>query len=206
MNNFSKKIASIALGTAIIFSSVTGASAATYTVKSGDTLSGIAKKYGTSYTTIMKSNGLKSSSLRIGQKLTVNGKVATTSAAKTTSVASSSTKAVTVAKKYVGTPYRFGGTTPKGFDCSGFIYYVFKNIGKSVGRSTAAGYYSKAKKVSSPKAGDLVFFSNTYKRGISHVGIYIGNGKMVSASGKKVNIAPIHSGYWKSHFTSYGRI
>ena len=266
-NSLMKKVASIALGTVIIFSSVTGASAATYTVKNGDTLSGIAKKYnttyssimkknglsstslkvgqklqigstsstakttsssttttytvkkgdtlasiakkyGTTYKTIMSLNGLKSTSLNIGQKLKVKGKATTTSKTSTASSSSSvsGTKVATFAKKYVGTRYVFGGASPSGFDCSGFIYYVYKNLGKSVGRTTAAGYYSKAKKVSTPKVGDLVFFSNTYKKGISHVGIYIGSGKMISASGSKVNIATVKSGYWKSHFTSYGRI
>ena len=263
MKKLTKTIASLALGSTILFSSITGASAATYTVKSGDTLSGIAKKYNTSYSAIMKSNSLKSTSLKVGQKLTIgtsassatksttytvkngdslyliakkygttiaalkklNGltssnlqlgqklKVSgssttatTTTAKKTTSTAATGTKVVNVAKQYNGVKYVFGGTTPSGFDCSGFIYYVFKKSGKSIGRSTAAGYYSKAKKVSSPKVGDLVFFSNTYKKGVSHVGIYLGNGKMISASGKKVNIATIKSGYWKKHLTGYGRI
>ena len=173
----------------------------TYTVKSGDTLSSIAKQYGTTYTVIMNLNGLKSTFITVGQKLKISESVSTSSNALTINPS-----VVSIAKKYIGAPYVFGGSTPSGFDCSGFIYYVFKKSGKSISRATAAGYYNMAKKVTSPQIGDLVFFSNTYKAGVSHVGIYLGNGQMISASGSSVNIASISSSYWKSHFTGYGRI
>ena len=188
-------------------SSKTNTSATTYTVKSGDTLSKIAQKYGTTTSAIMSLNGLKSTSLKIGQKLQISGKASTstTTSSTTNSTAAISTKVVSIAKQNLGVRYVFGGSSPSGFDCSGLIYYAFKNAGKSISRTTAAGYYNKAKKVTSPQVGDLVFFSNTYKKGISHVGIYLGNGKMISASGLNVNIASIQSGYWKSHLTGYGR-
>lgn len=188
------------------------ASTVTYTVKLGDTLSGIAKRYGTTYKAIMSLNGLNTTFISVGQKLKVTSKstssitTATTATASTTTSTASGTSAVSLAKKYIGVPYVFGGSSPSGFDCSGFVYYVFKNVGKSVSRLTAAGYYNIAKKVSTPQVGDLVFFSNTYKAGVSHVGIYIGGGQMISASGSNVNIASISSSYWQSHFTSYGRI
>lgn len=200
MNNLMKKLAALALGSSLLFTSVSGASAATYTVKSGDTLSKIAKSYGTSYTSIMNTNSLKSTTIRVGQKLQIG-----TATTKNTTTSSNS-KVVNVANKYLGTRYQYGGSSPSGFDCSGFVYYVFKNSGKLISRTTAAGFYSKSKKVSSPIVGDLVFFSGTSKKGISHVGIYIGNGKMINASGSKVNISSIHQGYWKSKFTGYGRI
>jgi len=263
MYNLTKKVTSFALGTTILLASVSGASAATYTVKSGDTLSAIAKKYNTSYSTIMKKNNLNSTKIRVGQKLKIDEKTSTSTSniitysvkkgdtlsgiaknygttykeimsmnklkttnikigqklkitSKTTSKSSMASTAVSsvptgtdianLAKKYVGKPYVYGGSSPKGFDCSGFVYYVFNSSGKSISRTSAAGFYNKAKKVSSPKVGDLVFFSNTYKSGISHVGIYIGSGKMVSATDDKVEIDTLKSGYWKSHFKSYGRI
>ena len=78
MNKLAKTVASLSLGTSLLLSTVSGASAATYTVKSGDTLSGIAKQYGTTYTAIMNLNGLKSTFLSIGQKLEVNGTSSTT--------------------------------------------------------------------------------------------------------------------------------
>ena len=196
MKKLTKVLASITLSASLLFTTVSGVSAATYTVKSNDTLSGIAKKYGTTYKEIMKLNGLTSTRIIVGQKLQVNGSTS----------ASSTNKLVSIAKNYLGVPYVFGGSSASGFDCSGFVYYVFKNAGKSVSRTSAAGFYYMAKKVKTPQVGDLVFFSNTYKSGISHVGIYIGNGKMINASGKSVNIASIQSGYWKSHLTGYGRI
>ena len=205
--------------TAIKSTAVASASTVIYTVKLGDTLSGIAKKHGTTYKAIMSLNGLNTTFINVGQKLEITNNstsskttasTATASTAavstKTSTVVTSGTSAVSLAKKYIGVPYVFGGSSPSGFDCSGFIYYVFNNVGKSVSRLTAAGYYNIAEKVSTPQVGDLVFFSNTYKAGISHVGIYIGDGQMISASGSSVNIASITSGYWKSHFTSYGRI
>lgn len=198
MKKIIKTIASFAFGTAILFTTMSDASAASYTVKSGDTLSSIARQYSTNYQSIMSANGLITTNLKIGQKLEVGGKTATATV--------SHTNVVSIAKQYLGANYRYGGSTPSGFDCSGFVTYVFNQSGKKVNRTTAAGFYNKATKVSSPKVGDLVFFSNTVKKGISHVGIYIGDGKMINASGVNVNISSIHSGYWKSKFTSYGRI
>ncbi|WP_274307899.1 C40 family peptidase [Solibacillus daqui] len=199
MKKFFKTIAAFSLGTSLLFTSMSGASAATYTVKSGDTLAKIAKQYGTTYSSIMSSNSLKSTNINVGQKLQIGSNTAT-------SASVNSSKVISVAKQQLGTRYVFGGSSPSGFDCSGFVSYVFSKSGKSVGRQTAASLYNNATKVSTPKVGDLVFFSNTYKRGISHVGIYMGNGKMINASGSKVNITSIQDGYWKSKFTAYGRI
>lgn len=206
MNTLTKKIAAVVIGSTVAFSGVTAASAATYTVKSGDTLSKIGSKYGVSYNSIMKQNGLKSTRIYVGQKLSIGGSTKASSSSSTKASANGSS-VVANAKRHLGTRYVFGGSSPKsGFDCSGFIYYVLNQSGKKVSRTSAAGYYSASKKVSTPQVGDLVFFSNTYKRGISHVGIYIGSGKMISASGKKVNIASVKSGYWGKHFTGYGRL
>lgn len=200
MNKLAKTVVSFTLGISLLISAVSEASAATYTVKSGDTLSSIAKKYGTTYTHIMNLNGLDSTRIAIGQQINVSD-IATNSSSTTIK-----SKAVSVAKQYLGVPYVFGGSTPSGFDCSGLIYYTFKKAGKSISRTSAAGYYKMATKVKSPQVGDLVFFSNTYKAGVSHVGIYLGNNKMISAHGTTVNITTIQSSYWKSHFTGYGRI
>ena len=208
MNTMTKKVAAVAIGSAVAFSGVASASAATYTVKSGDTLSKIGSKYGVSYKTIMNQNGLKSTRIYVGQKLQVGGSVkASKSSASSAKASANGSSIVTNAKRHLGTRYVFGGSSPRaGFDCSGFVYYVLNQSGKKVGRTSAAGFYNMSKKVSSPRVGDLVFFSGTYKRGISHVGFYIGNGQMISASGKKVNIANVRSGYWGKYFTGYGRI
>lgn len=198
-----KKLATVALATTLVFSSVGGASAATYKVKSGDTLSKIAKTYGTTYQSLMKQNDLKSTMIRVGQTLTINSKKASSSS---TTASKASSSVVTNAKKHLGTRYVFGGSTPKGFDCSGYVSYVLNQSGKNTGRLTAAGFYSKSKKVSSPRVGDLVFFSGTYKAGVSHIGIYVGNGKMISATSSGVKIDSVKSGFWGKHFTGYGRI
>ncbi|UZH05718.1 C40 family peptidase [Heyndrickxia coagulans] len=111
-----------------------------------------------------------------------------------------------VAQKYIGAPYRFGGTTPAGFDCSGFVYYVLNEAGKSIARMDAAGYYSSSYRVSNPQPGDLIFFENTYKSGISDVGIYLGNNQFISDSDKSVSIKSLSNSYWNSHFNSIRRL
>lgn len=123
-----------------------------------------------------------------------------------TTASSDNTSIKNVALNYLGTRYQFGGTTPSGFDCSGYITYVLNEAGYSTPRKTAASFYNSTTKVSKPQVGDLVFFSGTYKSGISHVGIYIGNNKMVSASNDGVKIDKVNSSYWGKYFTGYGRI
>lgn len=181
-----------------------------YTVKSGDSLSVIASRYQTTVAKLMKANGLSSDNIYVGQKLKVTGKATTTTKTKTTTASQkkSSVDYIAIAKRYLGVPYDYAGNTPKGFDCSGFVYYVLNQSGYKIGRLTAANYYKVAKKVTTPKKGDLVFFHNTIegRTGISHVGFYIGNGEMISASGTKVSYANIHDSYWSKRFVGYGQI
>ena len=113
------------------------------------------------------------------------------------------------AQKYVGTPYVWGGSTPEtGFDCSGYVCWVYNQNGYDVGRTTANGLWNKSQHISEAEAkpGDLVFFDGTYDTpGKSHVGIYLGNGKMVSA-GDPIKYADIHSSYWQKYLSGFGRL
>lgn len=114
-------------------------------------------------------------------------------------------KAVSVGLSLVGTPYRFGGTTTAGFDCSGFTQYAFKQAGKSISRTTLS-QFAESETVSTPEPGDLIFFANTYRPGISHVGIYIGNGQWVHSGGSKAEVLSVNAPYWGDKFHSYKRI
>lgn len=115
---------------------------------------------------------------------------------------------ITNAKKHIGVPYLWGGTTPAGFDCSGFVQYVFRQSGISLPRTTTeqykvGTYVSK----SNLQPGDLVFLQNTYREGISHVGIYIGSGQMIHASSSKgVVISDLSSSYYTKHYYGARRV
>lgn len=114
------------------------------------------------------------------------------------------------ASKYLGTPYVWGGSSPRtGFDCSGFVSWVINQSGVgSVGRQTANGLRNYCAYVSKEQAqpGDLIFFQQTYNTaGASHVGIYIGDGKMIHC-GDPISITSIEKPYWQEHFLDFGRI
>lgn len=117
-------------------------------------------------------------------------------------------KIVATAKKYIGVPYVWGGESPSGFDCSGFVQYVFKVHGISLNRTTETQYkHGSYVSKSNLKPGDLVFFQNTYRAGISHVGIYVGNGQFIHASSSKgVTISNLSSSYYTSHYYGARRI
>ncbi|PFJ08373.1 peptidase P60 [Bacillus cereus] len=109
------------------------------------------------------------------------------------------------AKSLDHSPYRATGTTPDGFDCSGFIHYVLNKTGHQGARQTVAGYWSSKTKTSNPQPGDLVYFQNTYKPGPSHMGVYLGNGQFISAETDKigVRISSVSNSYWSKHLLGY---
>jgi len=110
----------------------------------------------------------------------------------TAATATTAAQAVAIAKAQVGKPYVWGATGPNAFDCSGLVQYAYGKLGIKLPRTTYAQVEAgKRVSVANLRPGDLVF----YYSGISHVAIYIGNGKIVHASrpGKPVNVAPLHS-------------
>lgn len=199
----------LALGT-------TGASAATYTVKAGDTLYKIAVANRMEPATLMRLNGLRSTTIEIGQKLNVGNAVSPAGTAKTNTVSSQNVNVTrggafvrTAATRFLGIRYAMGGIGRGGIDCSGFTMQVFAQMGVRLPHS-AAGQWNMGRAVSSRnlQPGDLVFF-NTLGRGVSHVGVYVGDGLMANANsyqGRTV-VEPLFSNpYWASRYIGARRV
>lgn len=174
-----------------------------YTVKSGDSLWKIAVNHNTTVSNLKSWNNLKSDTIYPGQVLIVSKSAGTTSGSGTsgsgTSTSTEAQRMVATAKSLIGSPYVWGGTTPSGFDCSGFIYYIVKQERSNFTRTNVAGYYSSMTKVSTPEVGDFVFFE-TYTSGPSHMGIYIGNNKFIHAGSSGVKEASLDTSYWSSRY------
>lgn len=108
------------------------------------------------------------------------------------------------AKSYIGVPYKWGGTTPQGFDCSGFVNYVFLNKGIDIPRTSGQIYNQAGTAVSELRAGDLVFFANS---SIDHVGIYVGNNQFISSTTSRgVIIESLSSNYWSTRYVGAKRV
>lgn len=108
---------------------------------------------------------------------------------------------LSTAKKYIGTPYKMGGTTPKAFDCSGYVQYVFAAHGTQLPRTADVQYkLGKNTAVTKLEPGDLVFFSTDSTGEVSHVGIYLGSGQFIHASSSRgVIIDKLSGDYWVKH-------
>lgn len=121
--------------------------------------------------------------------------------------ASADSKMDAVITKTLGTSYKMGGTSLAGFDCSGFTSYVFKNLGLTLPRTSQAQYKTgTAVSKTNLREGDLVFF-NTSGRGVSHVGIYVGNGKFShSSSSRGVTITSLSDSYWSKRYVGAKRV
>lgn len=116
---------------------------------------------------------------------------------------------ISTAKQYLGVPYVYGGSTPSGFDCSGFMQYIFGQHGITVSRTAALQYSDNGIPVSKAdlQPGDLVFFSSNQKA-VGHVGLYIGDQQMIHASSGagKVIISNITSNYYVNHYVGAKRV
>jgi cell wall-associated NlpC family hydrolase len=122
--------------------------------------------------------------------------------ARTTKIARELTRS---ALHFLGAPYVFGGTSPSGFDCSGFVQHVFGMLGIGVPRTADAQYDAGRPTVGGPRPGDLVFF-DTYG-GVSHVGIYLGHGKFVHASTSHgVMVSRLSESYWAARYVGARRL
>lgn len=191
------------------------ASSATHKVVKGDSLWKISRTYGMTVNELKSLNGLKTDLIRIGQVLKVKGTKSVKAASTTKPSASSGTsktskapaqtssalntsKLVSDAKALIGTPYKWGGTSTSGFDCSGFVWYIL-NKQTNVARTNTVGYWNSMKSVSSPAVGDFVFFT-TYQPGPSHMGVYIGNNQFVHAGSDGVTISNMTNSYWKPRY------
>ncbi|MGP4067406.1 LysM peptidoglycan-binding domain-containing protein [Halobacillus sp. B29] len=196
--------------------SPSSSSARKYTVKSGDSLWAIANKHGMSVSALMNLNHLSSATIYPNQKLKVSESSSPDDSVSSSNLTTpepvssfSSTNLIKEAKKYLGTPYQWGGESPSGFDCSGFLQYVFAKEGIRIPRTVASIYtHSSLESVShsNRQPGDIVFFE-TYKPGASHAGIYLGNNQFIhSGSTYGISIATLTSNYWSSRYIETKRI
>lgn len=195
------------------------ASARSYTVKSGDTLYGIAQANNVALARLLMLNpGLNGIGLKPGQKLELPDdtkaatitKVAPTPAQNAQSItrALSNTSVTRTAYRYVGSPYVWGAAGPRAFDCSGFVMHVMAQFGVNLPHSSRlqaqmGTFVSRA----NLQAGDLVFFA-TRGTGISHVAIYVGNNSIVHAStpGTGVIVSSLSERYYAQRYVGARRV
>ena len=192
-----------------------------YTVVEGDTLNSLSDRFGVELSAIMRANGLASADwLQIGQELSLPGaKLASVAAAAPApkpapppppASSGDGSRIVGVASQYLGYRYTWGGHSPgTGFDCSGFVWYVYQKAGINVPLHDLWGQLQAGPRISQAnlQPGDIVFFQNTYKAGLSHNGIYIGGGRFINAQdyGSGVRVASIYESYWAARYFGASR-
>ena len=161
-----------------------------YTVAPGDTLFSLSRRFGVSVERIRELNGLKGDLIRVGERLYLPDPERPDFAA--------------LVRPYLGAPYRFGGTGPGGFDCSGLVGAVYARLGVRLPR-TAAAMYRALPPAGALLPGDLVFFSFSGGR-VDHVGIYLGGGRFVHASTRGVVIEPLAAPWYQRVFLGARRV
>jgi cell wall-associated NlpC family hydrolase len=117
---------------------------------------------------------------------------------------------VRVAQRYAGTPYIWGGESRNGFDCSGFIMVVMRDLGYKALPHSAAEQFNYGQPIAQEllKPGDIVFFKNTYKAGVSHVGIYLGRRRFIHAAGTGIGtiVSSLDTAKWQAHYAGARRL
>lgn len=201
--------------------------AATYhVVKPNDTLWSISQTYGLKVDDISKLNSLQSELIYPGQKLVVSNNIDDGNAMDNNTAAELNPQPVLppenivlpsedegiacqileYAKKFIGTPYRSAGSSPAGFDCSGYTTYVYKQFNINLPRTSRDQYkFGKAVCASEAKPGDLVAFASSGR--VHHVGIYMGNGEFIHSSSKEgIVISKTNDAYWGPRVAGYRRV
>ncbi len=184
----------------------------TYVVKPGDNLWSIARQNNTTVNNLLQANNLSSDALHVGQHLTIPGIEQVENLPKASASRGGSPfsgeRIVQYASQYIGTPYRYGGQSPSGFDCSGFTSYIFDKFQIKLNR-TAAGQYNHGVAVAKNEleVGDLVFFAGG--KNIDHVGIYSGHGQIIHSSSPRsggVIYSSINDGYYARTYVGAKRV
>ena len=200
----------IALTVLALTALFTGALAKSYVVRSGDTLYSVAKASGISLAQLMVLNKGIRANLKPGQSLNVSEyarKPQTTN--KTNQRSSGSSNVVQAAYRNVGARYVWGASRPGAFDCSGFTMFVMRQFGVSLPHSSGAQFrMGRSVSRSNLQAGDLVFFSSGTRGVIGHVGLYIGNGRMIHASTPStgVIVSSINERYFAARYLGARRV
>ncbi|MEN6349030.1 MAG: LysM peptidoglycan-binding domain-containing protein [Syntrophomonas sp.] len=185
----------------------TAANSSAYYVQPGDSLWKISTKYGMSVARLMQINNLTSDKLNVGQCLLVDAQPAPTPSRSGSPI--DGLRIIEKAQEFLGTPYRYGGTGPGGFDCSGFVRYIFAQFGFDLPHNAAAQLKNGASvEKSDLSAGDLVFFACSGS-GIDHVGIYSGNNQFIHSSSPRsggVIYSSLANGYYAGTYAGARRI
>jgi peptidoglycan endopeptidase LytF len=183
-----------------------------YTVQSGDSLSVIAKKYSITTTQLRLANHLTSDTIFVGQKLTIpttGTNPAPAPAPQQESMQQVKLAIVEDSRNYLGIPYVWGGESTSGFDCSGFLYFMFNKHGVDMPRITSGDYYKMGTSISKAELepGDLVFFGVNVPGVVSHVGFYMGDNQYISAtSSKGIAIYSLDNPYWSKYYMGAKRV
>ena len=170
-----------------------------HVVQRGDTVYSIARRYSVTPAAVQAANQLASpDQIVVGQRLAIPGG-ATASSSTPGPGAPATSDVVALARQQLGAPYTFAGVTPAGFDCSGLVFYVFGRAGRPIPRDIRSQFDSGPHVARDQlQPGDVVFFQNTYMEGLSHNGIYVGNGEFVNAVDERSGVAlsKLSSPYW----------